>query len=347
VRKLLKFERDLQARVEQLHERLQESQAALRLSPDNVRAVVEIALQLAGQPPLREAELPGVWPDPDGARRRCPVFQLPPLRGSWTRCSEGLAHPHTGEIRPIVFDHNLARARDDVVLAHLNHRLVQMSLRLLRAEVWSQRERPALHRVTARLAPDHALRDPALIAHARLLVIGGSSHRLHEELITAGGEIRQGRFRRLNVGQVRDALAVARLDEPSHEVEARLANLWPNLLAPLRRSLEARMGERADSLRNLLADRAGKEAADITTVLTELERTIQEELAEPEYVQLELFTPSEKEQYGRNVAALQARLAQIPGEIEQETALIRARYADLQFRLFPVAVTFLVPQRLS
>ena len=41
------------------------------------------------------------------------------------------------------------------------------------------------------------------------------------------------------------------------------------------------------------------------------------------------------------------RMAQIPGEIEQETAQIRARYADPQPRLFPVAVTFLVPARLA
>jgi hypothetical protein len=50
------------------------------------------------------------------------------------------------------------------------------------------------------------------------------------------------------------------------------------------------------------------------------------ELVEPEYVQLELCSPSKWEQYSRNVVALQARLAQIPGEIKQETA--RARCAD-------------------
>ena len=151
VRKLLKFERDLQARIERLHDQLQDSRQALHLSPENVQAVVEIALELAGQPSLREADLPGVWPDPTGGRHTCPVFHLPPLQGSWARCTEGLAHPHTGEIRPIVFDHNLARGRDDVVLVHLNHRLVQMSLRLLRAEVWSRSDYPALHRVTTRL----------------------------------------------------------------------------------------------------------------------------------------------------------------------------------------------------
>jgi hypothetical protein len=83
----------------------------------------------------------------------------------------------------------------------LNHRLVQMALRLLRAEVWSPEGQKGLYRVTARQVPNHALGAPAVIAHARLVVIGEDSHRLHEEIITAGGVIRQGRFSRLNVGQ--------------------------------------------------------------------------------------------------------------------------------------------------
>ncbi len=63
--------------------------------------------------------------------------------------------------------------------------------------------------------------------------------------------------------------------------------------------------------------------------------------------QLELFNRPEREQYNRNIAALRHRLEQIPAEIEQETALIRARFADPEARLFPVAVTFLVPERLG
>ncbi len=347
VRKLLKFERDLQARIRRLYDQLQESRQTLHLSPENVQAVVEIALELAGQPALREAQVAGIWPDPGGVYQTCPVFHLPALHGSWARCTEGLAHPHTGQVRPIVFDHNLARGRDDVVLVHLNHQLVQMALRLLRAEVWTAGESASLHRVTARLAPDHVLQHPAVIAHARLVVIGGNKHRLHEELVTAGGEIVEGRLRRLNVGQVEDMLAAALPAGPSDEVKTRLQALWPNVAASVQRALETRMAARVDSLRNLLAERAEKEIADITAVLTELQRAIQEELAEPEYVQLELFSSPEREQYSRNVTALEARLAQIPGEIEQETRLIRERYADPQPRLFPVAMTFLIPEKLA
>ena len=41
------------------------------------------------------------------------------------------------------------------------------------------------------------------------------------------------------------------------------------------------------------------------------------------------------------------RVREIPGEIERETAAIRARFADPQARMFPVAVTFLVPERMA
>ncbi len=43
---------------------------------------------------------------------------------------------------------------------------------------------------------------------ARLVVIGGDSHRLHEEIIAAGGYIKEGRWGgRLNVGQLESVLA--------------------------------------------------------------------------------------------------------------------------------------------
>jgi hypothetical protein len=49
----------------------------------------------------------------------------------------------------------------------------------------------------------------------------------------------------------------------------------------------------------------------------------------------------------RNKPALQGRLKEIPTEIERETEVVKARYADRQPRMFLVVVTFLVPERLS
>jgi ERCC4-related helicase len=339
VRKMIKFERDLIQQIERYHEQMQETRRTLNLTPENVQSVVAVALELAGQLPLRPTDMENI---PAGK-----AFHLPPLRGSWATCTEGLAHPHTGEIRPIVFDHEWARGRDDVVLAHLNHRLVQMSLRLLRAEVWAPTGQKGLHRVTARRIPNHVLDTPAVIAHARLVVIGGDSHRLHEEIIAAGGIIHQGRFRRMNVGQVETALANALGVPVSATTQQRLSALWPSLRPSLEMALEARVKDRTAGLERLLEERASKEMGDIRVVLGELAAAIERELAEPEYRQLELWTSEELGQLSRNKTALRRRLEQIPGEIEAEQEVIRNRFAEPQPRMFPVSVTFLVPERLD
>ena len=349
-RRMLKFERNLDEQIRKLYDQLQESRHALHLSPENVQAVVQIALELAGQPALIAATLPGVWPDRSGMRQTCPVFALPPLRGSWAAAAEGLEHPHTHQVRPVVFDHELATGRDDVVLAHLNHRLVQMSLRLLRAEVWSGEGRKKLHRVCARVVPDHISATPLVIVYGRLVVLGGDSYRLHEEIIAAGGEMSAGRFRRLNVGQVQAAIAAMQGSEPSAIVKDDLARMWPEVMNAAQTALGARAKERADSLLRLLDERREKEASDITRVLEELAKSIRAELAntnQPEQLELNLFNESERDQYRRDIDALQARLAQIPTELAQEVAGIEMRYADPQNRFFPVAVMFLVPERLA
>ncbi len=343
VRNMLKFERDLQRLVQQHYEQLQETRQKLNLSPDNVRHVVQTALKLAGQPPLRLASGQGA---PEGIPEG-QAYYLPALSGSWAVCTEGLAHPHTGEIRPIVFDHELAKGRDDVVLAHLNHRLVQMSLRLLRAEIWSPQGRQGLARVTARRVPNHLLDTPAVVAHARLVVTGADGLRLHEQVITAGGYIRQGRFRRMNVGETESALAAGTAQPVSETMQQRLIKLWPEIRPSLERSLEVRVQDRSAGMERLLRERADKEVRDVEAILTELAQAIEAELDAPQYRQLELFTDNERSQLSRNTQALRTRLEQIPAEIEGEQEAIRERYADPQPRLFPVAVTFLVPERLA
>jgi Helicase conserved C-terminal domain/SNF2-related domain len=348
IRDILKTEREIEKRIKQLMDQLYETKRELRLSPDNIQKVVQIALELAGQAGLIPTKVEGIWPDPK--RHECPVFHLPALTGSWEECANGLTHPFTGDRRPFVFDHSLAKGREDVVLVHLNHRLVQMSLRLLRAEVWSREGRKRLHRITARIVPDTALLHLALIAHARLVVIGGDCHRLHEEIITAGGLIREGRFARFSsLKEMQLALDAATDQEPSGSVKEKLLALWPKNSDALRQALEARMRDRTDGLTKALAERAEKEAQDIRTILLELQKAIQEQMTDPTYQQTYLpgMAPAEQEQFERNVDSLRRRLQEIPKEIDRETAEIKARFADPQPRMFPVAVTFLVPERLA
>lgn len=349
VRKMLAFERDLRRQLADYARQFDETRQGLRLSPEHVRTVVQTGLQLAGKPPLREVRLDGPA-DAAGHPTTFAAYHVPALGGTWALCLEGLLHPHTQQPRPIVFDNGLAAGRDDVVLAHLNHRLVQMCLHLLRAEVWASEDGHGgakLHRVTARIVPDAETRDPVVLAHARLVVLGGDNHRLHEEVVTAGVRLREGRAERLKVGEVERLLKAQQGDGVTTDLKERLAARWLQVKEPLFAALEARRGDRHESIGKALDARADREVRDIEQVLKELETAIRKELHEPEYEQLELWTPEETAQLERNRSSLRTRLAEIPGEIEREKANLRARYREPKAHLFPVAVTFLVPEGLA
>ncbi|WKJ88511.1 DISARM system SNF2-like helicase DrmD [Methylomonas montana] len=349
VRRMLKFERKLREQLEKLAAQLHETQHDLNLTPDHIENVVRVGLELAGQPALIPVEIDGIWPDPTGLRKTCPVFHLPALSNSWAQCTDGLAHPHSKIIRPIVFDAALATGRDDVVLAHLNHRLVQMCLRLLRAEIWSlDTQTQHLSRVSACIVDDSALSHPVVIAHGRIVVLGGDNHRLHEEIITAGGALIEGRFNRLNVGETKAALESATDTPVPAAIEVRFQALWPKHADSLLAALEARRVDRTKNLEKTLEERAEKEVSKLTAIMTELQRSIQAELAPHQIEQLDLFLFGDdlgKQQRERDLSALRRRLEEIPEEIERESRHIRSRFTNPHARLFPVAVTWLIPRK--
>jgi len=333
VRAALKFERKLREQLQKLADQLNDTQRDLRLSPANIQNVVETGLALAGQLPLKPAGKEG-------------AFLLPVLTGSWSRCAEGLAHPHSGRIRPLVFDQSLAAGRDDVVFCHLNHHLVQMCLRLLRAEIWSQGLTKKLHRFTTRMVPDNTLRTPAVLIHGRLLVLGGDNHRIHEEIIVAGGYLREGRFSRMNVGETQEAVTATGIDRAPKEIEGRFVDLWPKIEGAVVQALEVRMQERTKNLQKFLDDRSEREVANVTAVIQELERSIRETLADKDDPQLQLdWSDGEHQQRQRDIGSLRDRLGTLPDELAREIEHLRGRYKEPKPRLFPVAVTFLVPPR--
>ena len=340
-RTLNRLERNLREEIGRLRAQLDASVEELGLTPEAVERVVQTALGLARQPALGAMTLIRDH-DPDFAAR---VFQVPPLTRSWALAAADLIDPLTGDQLPVTFDHSVAAGADDVVLAHLGHRLVAQSLRLLRAEIWSSGAEVRLGRVCARVA---AVDEPVVVAHARLVITGGDGHRLHEEVIQAGGRISRGRFARYNIGQLRDACVSATPDDAAPTVKAELVELWDMIAGPLFDAVEVRGRDRADSLRRTLAERASSDVDAIATVLTDLRATIQAQLdeLEDEHYEQQLtfdFDIKEREQFHRDVDALRRRLDEIPIEIAREHEAIGRRYADPVPRVFPAAITFLLP----
>src|SRR5262249_20603890 len=160
-RKMLTFERDLRRQLEQLMAGLRKSRDELHIAPESLEAVVQVGLALAGHPPLEPATIPPRSGDAKSAKEK--GWAVPVLGGTWSACLDGTADPLSQPPRPITFDPEIARARDDVVLAHLGHRLVQMCVGLLRAEVWAPEEQRKLTRVSARAMA--RLEHPVLLAY--------------------------------------------------------------------------------------------------------------------------------------------------------------------------------------
>jgi hypothetical protein len=316
-----------------------EAKNDFHLSPEHISRAVEVALDLAEKPSLKPTG------SPQGEKES--VFEVPVLPGSWGRATVGLEHPHTGVRRPITFDHDVAKGRDDVVLAHLNHRLVQMCLRLLREEIWKLDDVKRLHRVAVRTVPDSELRVPAVAVWSRLVVTGGDHHRLHEELTLAGGELEHKRFARIaQVGKLEALVAQGSPIEPDQALFDVLKDRFERHEDALMAAVEARSRDRLKFLENTLDRRMKSEIADVRTVLDELEASIRKELkSDRQGGQLYLpgFSPEEMAQVKKDVHALEARLARIPEEREEEKAAIEKHYANPVDRTFPVAVVFLVP----
>lgn len=325
----------MRERLAALRDDLNESRVALHLHPDRVQRVVTTALALARQPALTPGAEPSTW-------------VVPSLTGSWSRATIGLEHPARPELRrPITFDNDIARDRTDVVLAHLGHPLVRMALALMRAEVWGTGNH--LHRVAIRYA-DARLGSLVAVAHGRLVITGATGHRLHEQLIFAGLRLGGERPERLGVEATDASLALA----GDRSVPATLRDqLIPGLKAaaePLRAALQARAGDRARQLTATLAARARDEQAHVQATLSELADTIRREALGEHGDQLQLITGLEldagdRRQVERDVASLRARLDAIPHEILAEQTAIAGRYANPAHRLFPAAVTLLVPER--
>lgn len=346
---VLKLERDLRAEVARLTQRLADTRTELGITPEAVERLVRTGLELARQPGLHPVTLER---DSSSGRASIPAFQVGQLTGSWARTVLDLPDPLEPErIRPISFDHSAAAGGvDDIVLAHLGHPLVAQAMRLLRGRIWSDADDGGLARVTARVVPDGDLRELVVAVHARLVITGRGGHRLHEEVITAGGRLAAGRFSRegYGVSELQRVLMAATGEPVPSHLREQLSAAWPSIEEQVRAALSARAGERFESLRKNLEQRVEEDASSMRAVLSELRSSILRALAdldEPEQLMLQ-FDASERDQFTRDVDALRERADALPGEADEEEDAIRRRYSDRAFRVFPAAVSFLVPHRI-
>lgn len=348
----LPVDTDVPRQIRRLRETLDRTVEDLGITPSSVRRVVDTALQLARQQPLREVV--------DEREFRDGLFEVPTLTGSWERAAAGLVEKlDTGDREPrrlpVTFDAAVAAGRDDVVLAHLNHPLVAMSTRLLRTAV--SNPDIGLNRVTAVVSDDPGLEDVLAVAYTRFVLVGADGVRLHEEVLHAGGWIPgQGRFRRWeNLGGLGAAVsrALGSGTPAAPHVRERLAQRWPQVRDGLVSAIDWRADTRQASLDRVLAERRREEVDRTTEGLDRFAHVLRTALDEPGaeaenalFSQAEASrTAEELAQYRRDRRQWAERLAGLDAERDRELAAIEARYADPTPHRFPVAVVLVVPTR--
>jgi SNF2 family DNA or RNA helicase len=334
----LKVERQLREETERLAATLDDSRRELHCSPHDIERVVRTGLALGRQPDLIPEQRDGTT-----------VFQVGTLTGSWARTIVDLNDPDFGQ-RPISFDPAYAAKRQDVVLAHLNHPLVAMATRLLRAEVWGT-DKSTLARVASIRVHDPAVQDEVLAAYSRLVLIGADGKRLHEELVPAGGTLRGGSFNRLGVGDLAKTLDAA-LGPDAHPAAASdsarsaLVAAWSKVSSNLQAAIDARARERQDSLGRALGRRRKEEETRTVALLDAFETALTNAIAvqsSPQQLSFADLEPDERQQLTADRAAWQERLDRLPKEREEELARIAERYSKVEFFTFPAAVVHLVP----
>ncbi|MEV4315159.1 DISARM system SNF2-like helicase DrmD [Actinocrispum sp. NPDC049592] len=353
----LAAESNVRDQVRRLRAHLDDTVRELGITPTRVKRVVDTALNLARQQPLRSHL--------DEKHFAEGLYDVPTLTGSWVRASDGLFEKFQGTSQdsrrkrhveprqlPVTFDQEVARGRDDVVLAHLNHPLVAMSTRLLRAAV--SNDDVGLRRVTAVVSDDPALEDVLVGAYSRFVLVGADGVRLHEEVLYAGGWAPEtGRFRRLEnlttLGGILDR-ALTSGTPASDPVWRRVAARWPRISEGLVNAIDWRTKTRLESLKNRLAQREQEERARINHVIDQFSATLRAKLTEEDeegvlFREIDAKSAEELTQYRRDRQMWQQRLDSLSDERDRELHAITARYSQQEPHRFPVAVVFVVPKR--
>ena len=347
---------NVSAQVARLRRDLDATVEELKITPAHVKRLVDTALELDHEQPLK--------PFLDERELAEGLYEVPALTKSWARATEGLLEKLEREgqeprRRPITFDAATARGRHDVVLAHLGHPLVDSSARLLRAAVWSGQT--GLHRVTAVISDDPSVEHTLAGAYSRFVAVGADGIRLHEEVLYAGGWLRDdGTFRRVEgLGELARILdrALSQGTPAAPVIQDRLVAQWPKARDALLLAIERRTDERFRSLQAKLATRLQGERRQIVTSVERFAATLRQALAEGEAEEGALFSVAEGSvtrswgddqevaQFRRDREKWQEKLRGLDAARDYELRRVSARYRDIRRHSFPVAVIFVVPRR--
>jgi hypothetical protein len=330
---------ELEAR--RLHDRLLKTQQDLQLEPENLAAVLNEALKMAGHEglrALREGDLAGK------------SFELRALPPSWSDCRSSLLNPK-GHLLRLVFDHSLAKDRSDVTLIHLAHPLMKRALSVFRGCLWEQTGQTQLHRCSYRILPNRVLPDPSIVAFGRLVAVSQRGEKLHEALVHAGGWIKGHSVMPVEPDLLNDLLAQPFTYSPiPGTLGEKLRALFPAQSLTLEQMLTGLEQTETKRLQGLLSDKAKSVSQGMRQLiderLKEIDKRLKDAQKEYEAAQLRLFDAEELGQVRWDLRWLEMRQDDLRERREKAPQAAAARYDLKNVRVFPLGLLYLLPQSL-
>ncbi|WP_306359202.1 DISARM system SNF2-like helicase DrmD [Nocardia sp. CC227C] len=337
ITKTLAGQRELSRELTELARDHAVNKTRMHLTPANMRRVVDTALELNAQPALIEYG----DQDTDAA-----VFRVPALSPAWQPALRGLdTRLEPGVWRPITFDDEAARGRDDLVHIHLGHALIQRSARLLRSALFGFQS--PVNRVTAVVVDD--LPQSCVAAVSRLVLVGRGGVRLHEEVFLTGIRIRGNDMAEAKVEELLDrTLDNENLTLASEDVRAVLTERWNEAGSRLHTRLLNAMTRRAETrqerVKDLLRSRHDSDVARVHEIYAAFRLNLRDSLKklteQRAELEMQLFTEDMRRQLRNDINAMQDRLDNLDDEEQREIDSIGERYADIKPHVSAAAVVF-------
>lgn len=333
-KELLKFERNLKKDLESALQKYQETKAKLAITPENLTAIVQLGLKLAGQPELKPGELKGH-----------PVFYVPDFIGTWNVALEGLSDPNFPERRrPITFDPEFAQGNEKVVLAHLNHKLVKLALGLVRRSLWASEIDHKLSRYSVMSAN---VTEPTILFYVRYLWIGSTYERLDESLEVYGFSFAGKSPKALTAKETGKLITVSKSNNSIEKGKDWVLKKQDEIKTALISFMESEKKNLLPKQEKLFQEISAREIKEIRDLLGELDNKIETKFKEMDLKESE-YLPNlnldEQKQFAKDKQGLLDRRAQIPKEIKIETDRIRMKYEAPEGFAFPVAIQVLFPE---
>lgn len=336
------------ARLKTLRAEVDRARLEWHLGPEEMREVLDRALQLEGHPGLE-----GVDGDLAGAGA---LLRRPPQ--AWgERVARSIRDPE-GRVLTLVFDPEVARGRRDVALVHLSHPLMVRALGSFRKNLWSLGLAPdhRLSRVTYEVAPP-GIDGLVLVADIRLLAVGAQGQKLHEDqealvyrvspdkLVPADASLLsllgpEARYPGIPTALGERLAAVARRGEPRLREE--LAELARAREAEVERKLKLQAEREVGQVTEMVRERRD----EITARLRNIRKQVRSLDTAQMMLDLPGWEPDELDQLRSDIQSLERRKADLDREARDLPEEIRLRYRMRHMRAFALGMRFLIPETL-